>query len=771
MYFGDALYTTLAKKFMAGGGPDPHLAAVLRYWHGQDPGAVERAARKGGVSVDELLTGSPEAAMRAISMSEDPLRRVAEFFADPEHLRRIATMRRISPRTQETFRALGLEQMLREAQTIDVLRSTPQTRDVAHWILGLYGFVQVESYWEGRNGVSATRFDDFELLTCGQTVPSFQDYALIERYTRGTDEAAITLHHLTRAMAEEGTYQAYTLLSNTRLADLPERTMEELRLLPRPERKALLERGGFAIRANDRSLDYNLLDLLEAIGGRSDDPERRYFLLRAAGLHPELEERDDLDRQHDRAQEEYIKLQTRRLAPLHDTWEPPAVWDVLLGSHGRVSVDVTPYLPLLRAENARRLMGIKSLGNLWHERITYAIQARMEHMVGVVHVAGEMCSRMGITGRDRRKVERHALTHDWGHLTGSHATEEYFGMLSGFDHEEFGLELLREDLKLLDGDPDEVIALFEHRDPLHKIVDGPFGADRIYYLATDPVECGERSSYDPLDILPWLSWRNNEVVVDEMPQAAFDFLNFRALQYERLYFSPQTQIADAYQRKMLWKAGLRDVREKIRLKNHDKIHFVPPEGMDLEFWRFNDTLLQYYFCHHPDTGVREIMRHLIAVYNKAPHATVAAVRLPGQAGAEPAAELPVYAWMKYVKAMPATEEVSAEALASYYQFWRHPQGQHRLESLIAERTGLPERHIVVAAVPNLKKLASEHAPVRQGRDVISLFDIDQEYRRPFEERVQRMACIRVAVHPQLYPAAREFFDRHSLAQMLREGCR
>lgn len=68
----------------------------------------------------------------------------------------------------------------------------------------------------------------------------------------------------------------------------------------------------------------------------------------------------------------------------------------------------------------------------------------------------------------------------------------------------------------------------------------------------------------------------------------------------------------------------------------------------------------------------------------------------------------------------------------------------------------------------MKKLATEYAPVRIRGEVRSLFDWEPAYRQPFAQRAERMACIRVAVHPQLYPAAYQFFEENPLRELVKE---
>jgi hypothetical protein len=753
--------------------PFYYAAEIFRYWHDQQPEELERIANSVEVDINDLRSGNVVAAMKVLTERKDPMGMVEDFFRDPVTVARLAANKRISPEARAAFNAANLDELWKRTLGVDITRSSQDLVDSVEHIMRLYGFVTVESDWFARFQGRDVKADFKQFAKTSLALP-YEDYKLVTKYARGLDEVVLVLHHASQKDARESTYHSRTLIGNCRLLDsLPVIAARNLRVRYSASKRDPLTMAfndGFIVDLEDGKFAYHPRLLMEGLAHGLKDPAKLYFFRRIIFGDVAIP-RHDFEQQALKGQIEQIKTQIGQAIPSRDRAKVGPVQEVALDFRiGNVRVDVHPYVELLNSENFKRLAGVKNLGNLMHLRIPYATQSRLEHSLGVMHIARVLCSRLGITGYDALKVELYALVHDAGHLTGSHATEDYFRARCGFDHEKFALDILREGW----GSLEEVVkfedikAMFERRDALHKLVDGPFGADRIYYMSIDENEFGNEKNFDSLKILTWLRWVDQQVVVDQYVEPAFEFLDNRARLYEKLYFSPLTQIADAYQRKMLFAAGISSPFQKVKIRNNGSLDFVPEEGMDIEFWKFTDAMFQYTLSNHPDREVNEVMRHLLGVFHKAPHATVAALKISGQESAEPAVEIPVYPLLIYGYIKPCVEGVSPEALAGYHKAWQSPERQHELEKVIAERSGLPKRHIIVASVPNMQKLASEYAPVRLGQETKSLFDINPEYRKPFLERAARMACLRVAVHPQMYYFAREFFLKNSLAEIVAE---
>lgn len=757
--------------------PSSQVAGVFNEWYKNDPEYLDKIAEQVGATVEDLCEGDVVAAMKVLSEQEKPLDSVVDVLADPLTQIRMAAAKPVSKETYKAFEDIGLEQFVRELLLIDFFHSTPILTEAVSKTLTFYGFVSVDTYWEGSYAPPLThrvKFNSFKQVTSPIILP-YDDFALVQHYVRGAEQMTLCVYHASQELAKEGTYHARSLVGNSLLLpEFPVLDIDAVRLRysgPIKDPLALAFDDGFVVKTGKRYA-YHPRILIEALAKRADKPEHLYFFYRAVGVQLEALDRPDLKEMIKTTNRDIIRMQFGKSLPHNDDEPVEPVHEVLLDfKSGKIEVDVSQYLPILETENSKRIKNVMNLGNLWHLRIPYAMQSRLDHSIGGMHIARVICNRLGLSEYDRRKVELYALTHDWGHLTGSHPTEVYFKTKMGFDHEEFAAILVQQNADAVEAcgvAVEDLVALIKQEDPLHNIVDGPFGADRIYYLSIDANEYGDEKEFDSLKLLTWLKWVDDELIVDQHSSMAFKFLDYRAQQYELLYFAPSTQIADAYQRKMLSRANLQTPFDEIHVKQHETMELVPPEGVILPFWKFTDQLFQFYLANHDDYDVREIMRHLITVYHKSPHVSAAVLKIKGYEDSEPEVKVPLYHEFVYIGLDPVVEDVDANQLARYHQAWLHPDNQKKLEHEISKRSEIPEHHVIVAAVPNLQKLASEHAPVRNGLEVKSLFDWHPEYQKTFVERANRMACLRVAVHPQLYAFAREYFKKHSLAEIVQD---
>ncbi len=758
------------------------IQRFFEYWHRRDPASLEKSAEAVGRPLEELLTGSSEAALSVITGHAHPWPEVRQFFSAPLTSARLLAAKMPSRRTIDAFEQVGLRSIIEGMPALELNYSTPHLKNTVERVLNLLGFSNLEEYWEATFALSPRgpliRKERFahpnEFTPSGLTLP-FNDYALVCKFVRGLEELVLTAHHHSARAAQEGIYMARTLIGNCKvLESLPTITEEGARVrYSRRSRDPLTCAfiDNYTLDLQNGKYAYHPRVLVEALTEKLQKPEHLYFFYRSVGIQLDASPRPDLEEQIQVADEEEAERHFHMIIPALDTRPIPDVEKIMLDfDRGTVNVDVSLFKPILETENGRRMRDVKSLSNLSHLRIPYATQSRRAHMIGVMHFAGILCDLLKIRGYDRLKAQTYGLVHDWGHLTGSHPTELYFKALAGFDHEEFTVELIRRHQEAFASlvDPEDIIKLLHHQDPLHSIVDGPFGVDRIYFMGLDPHEYGMEKEFDSLSIFPFLAWRDGQVVVEQHLEKAFEFLDYRAKLYEQIYFAPSTQIADAYQKKMLYLAGITSPHQELKLPYNQGIVVVPKEGITLRFSQLNDSLFQYYLANHQNLDAREIMRHLMVVYHKAPHATVAALKLVGAESAEPTTEFPDYHRLRYVTLQPHVERVVAEKMEHHNQALFHPQKQQELEEEIARRVGIPARHVIVATVPNMQKLASEYAPVRRGHEIKSLFEWNPAYQEPFRERAKRMACVRVAVHPQLYPLAYDFFRRESFQTIVRE---
>jgi HD superfamily phosphohydrolase len=157
----------------------------------------------------------------------------------------------------------------------------------------------------------------------------------------------------------------------------------------------------------------------------------------------------------------------------------------------------------------QRLRRIKQLA-MAHLVYPGAVHTRLEHTLGVLHVAGRLCSRLEIDAEATRIIRLAALLHDIGHGPFSHPSEEVLAELAfaeGLErrgetdkiHEVITREIIISDpalRKLIsDRDREDIIKLLDKGwgQPLFKdIVSGPLDADKQDYLLRDSHHCGVR---------------------------------------------------------------------------------------------------------------------------------------------------------------------------------------------------------------------------------------------------------------------------------------
>ncbi|MFC1722625.1 HD domain-containing protein [Nanoarchaeota archaeon] len=811
---------TLIKRVTEGlferpGELDPaNIGDFFSYWVECDREKVEEVADSVGVTLDDLCAGDPVAASKVLTEEADPFSRVVSEIEDPMTQMRMAVKPMLSKQAIGHLQDVGLKHLMQQLSGVDYYLSSHIYYQACMTVLNLLGFVEIDTWWEARRteyegGPSLTkeRFDHPDQFKPGRIHLVYDDFEVHWVMRRGVEEASIIAHHKTREDMMEGKTHARTMIANTLLIEgmktMPYREVrsryrpkpvdmrqilqdmaesaqrgdsevEMIQAMKKHARRDLLGMAfddGWTIELENGKFGYHPRVIVEQIASMLENPRCQYFFQRSCGwiIDGELPP-PDLEGQIAKGHREVLRAEYGQLFPENDTEEPECIQTLPLNfQRGTIDVDVSMYLPILRSMPAKRLAGIKSLSNLYNVRLTYATQSRLDHCIGVMHMARVMCDRFGITGQDKINVEVYALVHDWGHLTGSHPVELYFKAKGGFDHEEFAEWLVGQNKEVFEGicDPDDIVRMFKQEDPLHDIVDGAFGADRIYYLTVDPSMCGMTYEYEPLWIVDDLAWVG-EVVVDQNSEKAYQFLDHRAQLYEDLYFAPQTQIADAFLRKLLQNAGVQHPFQQLLIRNRGAFNIVKGDGEMREFWKFTDIVMHYCLGHMDDIDVKEPMRHLTTAYHKAAHATVASLRIEGYEDAEPETEVPIYQRLLMGRTNPVVEGVPAEEVARYQKALFDPEVANGLEEEIGRRIGLPARHIIVGAVPNLSKLASEYAPVREGGEVKSLFDWRPEYSQSFIERANRMTCFRVSVHPMMYGFAQEYFEKNSFRELVEE---
>lgn len=111
--------------------------------------------------------------------------------------------------------------------------------------------------------------------------------------------------------------------------------------------------------------------------------------------------------------------------------------------HGLITLSPLAYR-IINTSVFKRLKGLKQLGCV-HEVYPSGVHTRFEHSLGVMHIAGELCSALNVTGKDKLCVEIAGLCHDLGHGPFSHLYEALIRTAnpeSKWTHEQSSLDML-----------------------------------------------------------------------------------------------------------------------------------------------------------------------------------------------------------------------------------------------------------------------------------------------------------------------------------------
>jgi hypothetical protein len=157
----------------------------------------------------------------------------------------------------------------------------------------------------------------------------------------------------------------------------------------------------------------------------------------------------------------------------------------------------------------QRLRRIRQLA-MAHLVYPGAVHTRLEHTLGVVHVAGKLCDKLDVDSEHRRLIRLAPLLHDIGHGPFSHPSEEVLAQLAGSDeraragatdkiHELITRDIISRDTDLCrlisESDREDIIKLLDKGlgAPIHKdLISGPLDADKQDYLLRDSHHCGVR---------------------------------------------------------------------------------------------------------------------------------------------------------------------------------------------------------------------------------------------------------------------------------------
>jgi len=249
--------------------------------------------------------------------------------------------------------------------------------------------------------------------------------------------------------------------------------------------------------------------------------------------------------------------------------------------HGTIRLEPLA-LDLLETLELQRLNSIRQLG------LTYLVfpganHSRVEHVLGVSHVAGEMARVLGLAEDERKLVQAAGLLHDVGHGPFSHTLEHVLSRELAVDHMHLTQRIIlgqddnvsEEDRKafpqvpripevlakhrvdpeavasLIRGPSEEEAVLFgghsrEKRRYLAEIIHSPMDADQIDYLMRDAHYTG--AAHGMIDfprILQTLVLHRGSLALDRKGLPALEgMLVARGLMYSSVYFHKTVRIAE-----------------------------------------------------------------------------------------------------------------------------------------------------------------------------------------------------------------------------------
>ena len=200
-------------------------------------------------------------------------------------------------------------------------------------------------------------------------------------------------------------------------------------------------------------------------------------------------------------------------------------------------VDTRPY---------QRLRWIKQLGSA---NLVYpgANHTRLEHSIGVSHLAKQMALQSDVPGDELHLVSIAGLLHDLGHSPYSHLADE---LPFGKDHVDITQDIIKES-QISDIFNDEGIYIREicnlikgeHR--YGSLISGDIDADRLDYLIRDSHYTGVKTGVDTGRLVTKMSITNGELVIGESGLPVVEtFLTSRSVMFPTVYFHPFSRGAE-----------------------------------------------------------------------------------------------------------------------------------------------------------------------------------------------------------------------------------
>ncbi len=283
--------------------------------------------------------------------------------------------------------------------------------------------------------------------------------------------------------------------------------------------------------------------------------------------------------------------------------------------HGTVRLDPLT-LDLLETLELQRLNSIRQLG------LTYLVfpganHSRVEHCLGVGHVAGAMARALDLGEEEQKLVHAAGLLHDLGHGPFSHTLEHVLSRELAIDHMDLTQRIITGDddnvakddrkafpdvmrihqvLEKHEVDPRAVAALIrgpsekgaaffaaggrrESKRYLGQIIHSPMDADQIDYLMRDAHYTGAaHGTIDFSRLLQTLRIHRGELALDRKGLPALEgMLVARGLMYSSVYFHKTVRIAE----QMLARAVERSsapMAEVQKMVDHELLNWLLHQG-------------------------------------------------------------------------------------------------------------------------------------------------------------------------------------------------
>ncbi len=249
-------------------------------------------------------------------------------------------------------------------------------------------------------------------------------------------------------------------------------------------------------------------------------------------------------------------------------------------------IRIEPYaLALVDTPTFQRLRHVRQTGTA-HLVYPGANHTRFEHSLGAHHLAQVASQALDLPPGQARLLGAAALLHDVGHGPFSHTSEAVVEQATGRSHEEHTVERLHaelaEPLEDHDIDPREIERLLLGEHPLKALISGPLDVDRIDYLLRDGHYTGMATSVDALRLMATVTQHQGQVVTTrDGLGAAESLLVTRFAMHSAVYYHHTCRAGELLlQRAMLELvnsgeitgeelASMDDVSLTARLRDHD----------------------------------------------------------------------------------------------------------------------------------------------------------------------------------------------------------